>query len=127
MRFLLLPVSLLLFTSCNSDAPQDRATDTIQTVSEADGGKLIFQQYCASCHMMDQDVTGPKLRGALARWNNDTVRIKAFIRNSAELIADKDPLALQAQQRGRGGVMPAFPNLSEDELQKLIAYIQAGG
>jgi mono/diheme cytochrome c family protein len=126
MRLLLLPVCILLFTSCNSDAPEDRKPEAAETVSDAVHGKLIFQQYCASCHMMDQDVTGPKLRGAVERWNNDTVRMKAFIRNSAALIADGDPLALQAKQRGRGGAMPAFPSLTDEDLQSLIAYIQAG-
>jgi len=89
-------------------------------------GKAIFQQLCASCHMLDNDATGPKLRGALERWNNDPVKLKTFIKNATAMIASGDELALQAQQRGRGNTMPAFPNLTDEQLNGLLDYIQNG-
>ena len=124
MRLYLLLPGLLLFSSCGSDASGDRSTDSGQAVSVTDGGQKLFQQYCTTCHLMDQDMAGPKLRGALARWNNDTARLMTFIRNPAAMIESGDLLALQAKQRGRGGMMPAFPSLSDEEIKLLIDYIR---
>jgi mono/diheme cytochrome c family protein len=127
MRILLLAVCMLFFAACSGDAPEVKSpASSAEHRDSGDEGKLIFQQYCASCHMLDKDFTGPMLRGVLERWNNDRVKLKAFIRNSTDMIASGEPLALQAKQRGRGGTMPAFPDLSDNELEALINYVQNG-
>jgi mono/diheme cytochrome c family protein len=76
--------------------------------------------------MLDNDAAGPKLRGAVARWNNDTVKLKSFIRNAPALIQQGEPLAIQAQKRANGNIMPAFSNLSDEEISQVINYIQNG-
>jgi len=127
MRLYLLPVCLLMFSSCGNEAPGEKVPDAPTAVPNSkDDGQAIFRQYCASCHMLDNDATGPKLRGVLARWNDDPAKVKSFIRNATGMIASGDSLALQAQQRGRGGTMPAFPDLSDQQLDGLLDYFQNG-
>jgi mono/diheme cytochrome c family protein len=126
-RILFLSALLSLFAACNSEpAPGNGTAEASGSAPAAADGKAVFQQNCSSCHMLDQDAAGPRLRGALARWNNDTVKLKSFIRNAPALIQAGDPLALQAQQRANGNVMPAFSGLRDDELSQLINYIQNG-
>ena len=120
----MLPVFLLL-SACNDDV-RTSGQGNSQPLSGIEQGKVLFQQRCATCHALAQDMTGPKLEGVLARWNNDSARIKAFIHNSSAAIGSGDALALEAARRGNGGTMPAFPDLSDAELNQLLDYFQNG-
>ena len=46
-------------------------------------GKVLFRDYCASCHHKDMRslLVGPGLLKAMNRWNNDTLSIYEYIFN----------------------------------------------
>ncbi len=87
-------------------------------------GKKLFRQYCTTCHIMGQVMTGPDLTGVLERWNNDTLRIKTYIRNPAKAIEAGDPEAVKAYEAFKPTIMTPFPQLSEQELSDILAFLK---
>jgi cytochrome c551/c552 len=120
---LLLLAGGMLAASCgNEQAATDTASGTTELEAE---GRAIFRQNCATCHLINKDATGPALRGVAARWDNDTARLKAFIRNPGKAIfTDKDPAAVRSYEKYQPIIMTAFPNLTEEELDALLHYIK---
>lgn len=86
-------------------------------------GESLFKAKCMACHALDQKVVGPALKGV------DTQRSEAWlikwIRNSSELIksGDKDAKALFDEYQIP---MSAFPELTDDDIKNIIAYIKEG-
>ncbi|XZF12835.1 c-type cytochrome [Chitinophagaceae bacterium MMS25-I14] len=112
--------------SCNSgtNSPGDNtAPQATPAVSE---GKALFASNCAICHDPKKDKTGPALQGALARWNNDTARMKAFIHNSQKVISDGDLYATELFHKWANTAMTPFPSLTDHELNAIIEYINKG-
>lgn len=123
---LTLGCSLWMFSSCGGETqPSGDGAAATKESSPADQGKAIFQQYCTACHLMEADVAGPALKGVVARWNNDTERLKAYIRNPQKLIDEKDPNAVAAYEKYKPQVMTPFPQLSDADLDALIAYLHS--
>lgn len=87
-------------------------------------GKKLFKQYCTTCHIIGKVMTGPDLTGVLARWNNDTLRIKAYIRNPAKAIEAGDPQAVKAFEEFKPTIMTGFPQLSDQELNDIVAFLK---
>jgi cytochrome c551/c552 len=90
----------------------------------APDARAIFAANCASCHNPVKDATGPAMRGALARWNNDSTRIKSFIRNSSKMIADGDPYAVKLYDQWNKAAMYSFPSLTDAELNSLLGLMK---
>ncbi len=97
---------------------------------DAAKGKEVFVNNCASCHAKDMKtkLTGPALAGVEERWN-DKANLYKWIRNSQGLIATGYPRAVQVYNENGKAVMTAFPNLKDDEIDNILAYIakQAAG
>lgn len=89
-----------------------------------DAGKELFKSYCAACHAKDMRsaATGPALGGSQQRWGDDAA-LYAWIRNSQALIADGHPRAVELWNQYKPTVMTAFPNLTDDEIGSMLAYI----
>jgi cytochrome c2 len=117
---------LLLSASCGSS---NEASDTSGIPAEAQQeeapGKKLFVNNCVQCHSITQDKNGPKLAGALERWNNDTQRLTSYIRNSQEMIKT-DPYAAKLYQDWSNMRMPPFPNLSDGDIKDIIDYLNKG-
>ena len=90
----------------------------------ADAGKELFKSYCATCHAKDMRsaATGPALGGSQERWGDDAA-LYAWIRNSQALIAQGHPRAVELWNQYKPTVMTAFPNLTDDEIGSMLAYI----
>ena len=92
----------------------------------ADEGKTLFKNFCAACHVKDMktDLTGPALGGVEERWADyDRVDLYSWIRNSQSMINDaKHPKAVELWNT-YGTVMTAFPQLTDDNIESLLAYI----
>ncbi len=123
MRILLLPALILLLSSCADDKPA--SSGTAPAAAPVDKGQALFRQHCSTCHNPLKDLTGPALKGALARWDHDTVRIREFIRNPAKAIAAGDPRAVAAFEAYKPTVMTAFPQLANEEIDLIIAYFES--
>ena len=116
------------FLGCNEfmhDAPKgptattDNEAKVIPSRNHADG-KALFMANCASCHNPLKDATGPALQGALQRWNNDTARLHAYVRNPSKL-AQTDEYAKALQQKWNIN-MTAFPDLTNDQIDAIFQY-----
>ncbi len=91
----------------------------------ADQGKGLFKANCASCHNknMIDNMTGPALGGVQERWEGKEELLYDWIRNSSAVIAAGDPYAVSLYNEYNKSVMTAFPNLTDEEIEALLVYI----
>jgi len=87
-------------------------------------GKNLFKNNCASCHAknMKAKMTGPALAGVEERWNGNRENLKSWIRNSQAYLSTGDEYA-KALSLEYPAVMTAFPNLSDEEIDGILDYI----
>lgn len=83
-------------------------------------GKELFNSNCAACHKLDAKSTGPALRGIAAK--HDMAWIYKWVHNSSELIKSGDAAAVKVFNENNKAVMTAFPQLSEGDIDNIIAY-----
>ncbi len=118
--------SLLLFASCGSS---NEATDPSGIPQEAKqemaGGKKLFINNCVQCHSVSKEKNGPALAGSMQRWNNDTAKLVAYIKNSQEVIKT-DAYAAKLYKDWSNMIMPSFPQLTEGEVKEILEYIGNG-
>lgn len=109
--------------ACNSDSgTPPKAAPSAPTLAEV--GETIFRTNCAACHNPKADMVGPKMVGVISRWDGDTVQLKAFIKNPAKLINEKEPHAVTSYKRFAPTMMTAFP-LSDQDFTALFAYFRS--
>lgn len=89
-------------------------------------GKSLFNANCAACHKLDKKMTGPALRNVEARLAEDEgldrAWIYAWVRNSAGVIKSGDAYANKIYNEYGKAAMTAFPQLSDDDLNNILAY-----
>lgn len=91
-----------------------------------DAGKKLFKDYCASCHdkKMEKKMIGPNLAGMEERWADyPQADLYAWIRNSQALIASGHTKANELSKEYNGLAMTSFPNLTDDEVGSLVAFV----
>lgn len=87
-------------------------------------GESIYSQQCSGCHTIDgSDGVGPTFAGLFG--SEVTMEDGETYTADGEYIASKiaDPRA--TTREGFPDVMPAFDNLSEDEVAGLVAFIES--
>lgn len=90
-------------------------------------GKTLFKNYCASCHNknMKDDMTGPALSGVEERWADyPREDLYNWIRNSQKMIDAKHPRAVELYKKWSPNQMNAFPNLTDEEIEGVLNYIE---
>jgi cytochrome c2 len=89
-------------------------------------GKILFFQKCATCHNLFKDQTGPSLIGFEERgpWS-DRQNLYLWIRHPSAFMK-KNPYARKLKEM-YGSMMTAFPDLSDDEIDNIVAYINYVG
>jgi cytochrome c551/c552 len=105
-----------------SGAPAADAGGAAATGDAAAGG-AIFKQKCTACHAIDKKVLGPALKGITER--HDNAWLIKWIKNSQALIAAGDPAAVKVFNEYNKVVMPGFPELSDADINNMLAYIDA--
>ena len=89
-------------------------------------GKSLFNANCAACHQLDKKMTGPALRNVETRLSEeqglDREWLYAWIRNSSGLIKSGDTYANKIYNEYGGAAMTAFPQLSDEDLNNVLAY-----
>jgi mono/diheme cytochrome c family protein len=83
-------------------------------------GKELFNTNCAACHKLDAKATGPALRGVAAKYDKEW--LYKWIKNSGELIKSGDALAIKVYEENNKVAMTAFPQLSNEDIDNIIAY-----
>ncbi|NII23867.1 c-type cytochrome [Pseudoflavitalea sp. X16] len=86
-------------------------------------GKELFLANCAACHTIEKDLTGPALAGIENRRTREW--LYRFIRNNAELLGKGDSTALKVYNDWDKAPMNVFPNLSNKDIDAMLAYIRA--
>jgi len=131
-RVLFLSIALSLsisFTSfAQTPAPAAPAADpaaaTAMAAPTAGGdaakGKELFNANCAACHKLDAKATGPALRGIANKY--DMAWLYKWVKNSSELIKSGDAKAVKVYEENNKSVMTAFPQLSNQDIDNIIAY-----
>ncbi len=92
--------------------------------ADVENGKKLFNGRCASCHAIDKKVVGPALAGIETR--RDEAWLIKWIRNSSEVIKSGDAYAVKLFNEYNKSVMTAFPDLSDDDIRDILAYIKEG-
>ncbi|MBX2922017.1 MAG: c-type cytochrome [Chitinophagaceae bacterium] len=89
----------------------------------AQDGKAIFNQKCATCHSITKNLTGPALAGFEERgpWS-DRKKLYAWIHNPAAFMAS-DPYTQGLKAQYNGIVMTGFPDLKEAEIDAIVTYV----
>ena len=94
-----------------------------QHTVQAQNGEQLFKQYCASCHSVTTDLTGPALGGVLNRgpWAEDKKNVYAWVHDPQGFMA-KDPYT-QGLKAKFGTMMTAFPQLKEAEIDAIMDFV----
>lgn len=89
-------------------------------------GKSLFKTNCSSCHYAsEKNGTGPGLKGVLSRIPGGDWKYK-WVRNSAALAASGDAYATAIKAKWNNAVMTAFPTLSNEDIDAILEYADAG-
>jgi len=98
-------------------------TTTELSNSTAYKGKSIYQQNCQSCHAINKIMTGPALNGFTKRgpWIKKE-NIYKWIHNPSAFMA-KDSYTKNLQKEYEV-IMQAFPQLSKEDIDEIIEYIE---
>lgn len=108
-----------------TDAPPEVSDAMSLAVSQ---GKTLFTNNCATCHNrnMKDHLTGPALGGVMARWMEYPKQdLYEWIRNSRVMIDSGHPRAVALWKEWAPTTMTAFPNLSDEQIDNLLAYVDA--
>ncbi|HOI88580.1 MAG TPA: c-type cytochrome [Lentimicrobium sp.] len=90
---------------------------------QAQDGRQLFEKHCTVCHKIGEGkLVGPDLKDITQRRERDW--LVRFIRNSKEMIDAGDPLAVQVFEENNKVPMQAFENLSGEEINSIIDYIE---
>jgi mono/diheme cytochrome c family protein len=128
-------IFLLLVTLITLFPVSVQAAYTVPTLDIADAatkarieeGKKLFKANCASCHKVDQKMTGPALKDVWTRWESQA-KLISWVKNSAALIASGDPYAVKIFNEYNKSAMSVFPQLSDEQVISIIDYyVQAEG
>jgi len=125
--FLAIFVAILLSTCSLTWAQDSTAAAGAAPAAAAGGGdaakgEALFKNNCAQCHAVtDEKVVGPGLKGATTR--NSIEWITKWVHNSQAVIASGDPYAVKIYNEYNKAQMTAFPNLSEDDIKGIFAYV----
>lgn len=99
---------------------------SIAQLAQAQDGKALFNAKCASCHAIDKQLVGPALKGVEDRWD-DKKMIYEWVRNSAVVIKKGYPRAVTVYNEFNKVQMTAFPELKDQDIDAVLAYINTGG
>jgi len=98
------------------------ATAMTARAANPENGKMLFQGRCASCHNVMKKLTGPALAGVEDR--HPEAWIISFVKSSQAMVKAGDAAALEVFNKNNQVVMPDHPDLSDDQIRDILAYIK---
>ena len=117
---LMLTFSLTSFAQDAAPAADAAAAPAASAGGDPVVGKELFNANCAACHKLDAKATGPALRGVAGKYEMSW--IYKWVHNSSDLIKSGDAQAVKIYEEYNKSVMTAFPQLSEADIDNIIAY-----
>jgi len=116
-RFSLLIILSFFFTISRAQTAPDAGL-----VSK---GETLFKDNCKSCHAIHTEEVGPALKDVTKR--RDVKWLGAWIRNSTAVIGSGDKYANDLYAKYNKAVMTSFPTFTDEEINSLLAYVDAEG
>ena len=108
--------SLILLASLNI------VCASVGFAQDAGAGAAIFKQKCTACHAINKNVIGPALKGVTER--HDEAWLIKWTKNAPAMIASGDPAAKALYDQYKPSMMTAFPELSDDDVKNIYAYVK---
>ncbi len=87
-------------------------------------GKKIFKANCVACHKLDKKVIGPPLGGITEKREREWLH--KWIKDNNALRKSGDALAKEVFEENNKMPMTAFPQLSEEDIDAMLAYFKVG-
>ena len=87
---------------------------------DIDKGKSLFNMNCAACHKLNKRAVGPALAGVSQKYEKEW--LYAWIKNSMSMVKAGDPQAVAIYEEYNKSVMTAFPQLSNEDIDNILAY-----
>ena len=121
---LLFSIFFVLGLNAQEEAAEESGPKVIEAVPDADPakGKELFNSLCAACHKPYKKAVGPALHGISERRDLDW--IQRWTVNSRELIDSGDSQAVAIYEEYNKQAMPAFPQLSKEDVNDIVAYVE---
>src|SRR5690625_5878052 len=89
-------------------------------------GYELFQANCTACHQIDGQLVGPELRNVVDRVREEAgvgrEWLHAWIKDNKALRESGDAYAIEVFERHNQLPMNAFPALSEQDIDDILAY-----
>lgn len=112
-------LALVLTFSVNHTVLATTVTLPVQAVDTA-AGEALFKANCAACHKLYKKATGPALFQVGDKYDKEW--LYKWIVNSQDMVKSGDPQAVAIFEANNGAVMTAFPQLSNADIDNIIAY-----
>ncbi|MET1257984.1 c-type cytochrome [Flagellimonas sp. DF-77] len=116
-------------TAQEDPAAAEPAAEGVCGPGDAVKGKQLFNQNCAACHALNRKMTGPALANVATRLTEeeglDCEWIYAWVKNSAGVISSGDSYANKIYAEYNQAAMTAFPTLSNQDINDILAYTAA--
>lgn len=109
-------LSLLLFSVSLLTTQTSFAQDDPAVIA----GKSLFNANCAACHKLNKRAVGPALKGVSAKYDKEW--LYSWIKNSTAMVKSGDAQAVAIYEEYNGSVMTSFPQLSNEDIDNIIAY-----
>ena len=95
------------------------------TMADVAEGEKLFNANCTACHAINDKVVGPALKDVDKR-QSEAWLIK-WIQNSQAVIKSGDEYGNKLYKEYNQSAMTAFPQLKDDQIKSILAYIKTGG
>ena len=91
----------------------------------AQDGEKLFKANCSSCHKVDQNMTGPALKGVQERWAGKEELLYLWIKNPNAAIETGDSYVknLYNEWFPKGGLMPGQA-VNDEEITAILDYVK---
>jgi mono/diheme cytochrome c family protein len=119
--FWALIIASIALASCTGNAPGEGEPNEAANDTALQKGKQLFYARCASCHMVNKELTGPALKGVEDRWP-DKQKLYDFIRNSQEVIKE-DKYAHDLWLKYNQTIMVPHPDLTDEKIRAILDYV----
>ncbi len=91
--------------------------------ADANAGKTLFSNNCASCHNPIKDGTGPALQGVTSRVP-DKALLHSWIKNNTAVLASGNKYFNDLYKSRGGAAMNTFTSLTDAEIDNILAYVE---
>jgi len=117
-------IDAILFYTSGKPKTAEQNSGSTQVDPDVAAGKELFNANCAACHKLDKKLIGPPLGNIADKKSKEWLH--AWIKDNNAFRATGDADAIAIFKEFNGMPMTPFPQLSNEDIDKIIAYTSAG-